>query len=547
MERNRCGPGAEGGNVELTFQPEYYIITRNMGAIGKPEKTEKIRCLGRCKQINRGVVMEIQITREMERAVEIMQIRKKDAAFDARMAQLMKWDEKYAAEGDAKLTPEQKAAVDAYWGKYKFAFKVNYATFEAYMNRTGKFDPRYIPYGLRKGILAPYIRDDNYRWPFQNKAYFSSIYINVKQPETVCRKLEGIYLDKDFNQITADEAAALCLKALKTTEIVIKPSGLSGGAGVVFLEKANKKQILQEFKKITGVMIVQRAVKQHPELAKLNPSTVNTVRLTTYLDGKKVVPLAALIKIGNAGVRVDNYKHGGHILGIHMNGKAYDYALNVDYEKVTVLPTGVDLSKGIRIPGFDNVLQTATKAHLDTPRIKVISWDIAIDDKAEAVIIEANHGGDFRMHQVLTGPLFGDLTESFLEKYLVKNFFRERANQEWNFNEYFHHVELTKYAGDETHVKVPETVNGKPVKAIRSDTFMGNNSIVSVELPSGLTRLYNRAFNRCGNLSKVTGGANLKTMGENTFKDTPKMKQADRMALRMKAKANQLMAGAKEE
>lgn len=154
--------------------------------------------------------------------------------------------------------------------------------------------------------------------------------------------------------------------------------------------------------------------------------------------------LAALIKVGNAEVRVDNYKHGGHIIGVRMDGRALPYALNIDFEKVTELPTGVDLSQGLVIPGFDYVVKSAKRAHMQNLQIKFISWDIAVDENEEAVIIEANHGGDSRMHQALTGPLFGDMTKEILDQYITREFYRLRGNMDFNYREYFDHIELVK-------------------------------------------------------------------------------------------------------
>lgn len=485
------------------------------------------------------------ITQKIERAVEMRMIARKEKEFDADAKRYLAWDNHYAREGDVDLTEEQKAEIDAFWSKYEFAFKVNYDTFKVYMNRTGKFDPRYIPYGVRRGFIASHIRNDDYRWAFQNKAYFPNIYPNVKQPRMICRRLEGLFYDGNFNRITFKRVVELCLKALEKTEIVIKPSTLSGGKGVVFLSSATEETLREEFRKIEGIVVVQEAIKQHPDIAKLNPSTVNTIRLTTYMTNRKVVPLAALMKIGNAGVRVDNYKHGGHILGVNLDGTAYPYALNVDYERVTVLPTGVDLSEGFQVPGFDSVLKTAAKAHNCTPQVKVISWDIAIDQDAKAVIIEGNHGGDFRMHQVITGPLLGDDTEAFLDRFLVKKFFRERANKDWNFNEYFEEVRLTKYAGTDKDVVIPETINGKPVTVISRDTFRKNSKIVSVTIPATLRTIQKAAFHDCSKLETVTGGgSSLQNIDVEAFRNTPNLNRKTVAKLRKLAKQNKLEAAA---
>ena len=476
--------------------------------------------------------------RKIIRNYECEQINNKDRQFDEALAKRMQEDDFYATEGDVDLTEEQKAVVDEFWKPYEFAFKTPYITAKTYMNRNGEFDPTILPYGVRNVLLSEHLRDDHYRVAFQNKAYLGKIYSGIKQPKIVCRKIEGIYYDENYNVISVNEAIKLCQETLERIEIVIKPSGLCGGAGVVFLKEATEEQLRAEFKKIPKLMVVQEALKQHPKMAELNPTTVNTVRLTTYMNGKTVVPLAALIKIGNAGVRVDNYKHGGHILGVNMDGKSKKWALNVERQRVTVLPTGIDLSEGIEIPGFESVLETAKRAHYQTPRMKVISWDIAIDESAEAVIIEANFGGDWRMHHAVTGSIFGDLMKDFLDKYLVKKFYRERANFDFNFNEYFGYVEITKYGGLDKKVVIPEKINDKPVKVIGEKAFADNDDIVSVKIPDTVEEIKARAFARCKNLESIKGGKMLKKIDAVVFVNSPKLADKYNKNLRAIAKKN---------
>jgi len=464
--------------------------------------------------------------RELQRHFELKKMKEEENAFDAAVKRKMMGDKYYDKDGDKDLTPEQIREIDAFWKKYEFAFKPPYSTFKAFYNRTGICDPRYLPFGTRTYFLVGPMKTGDHRLAFQNKAYLPKTYSGIKQPPMVCRKVEGVYYNAAFEKITEDEAVALCMRTLERIEIVIKPSGKNGGRGVVFLREATPELIKDEFKKIPKLMVVQEALKQHPDMAKLNPSTVNTIRLTTYFreKTKEVVPLAALVKIGNAGVRVDNYKHGGHILGIDVkSGKTQHYAMNVNYDRITELPTGVDLSNGIEIPGFDNVIETATKAHLMTPQMKLISWDIGIDESAEAVIIEANFAGDFRMHHATTGPVFGELTEEMLETYVVKKFFRERGNKEYNFNEFFDHIEITKYAGFDTNVKVPAKINGKPVRVIDTRAFAQNKNIVSVTLPKTIRSIKKKAFYGCSQLESVTGAEKLKKVGEDAFVKCPKM------------------------
>ena len=106
------------------------------------------------------------------------------------------------------------------------------------------------------------------------------------------------YYNSSFEHITREEAVRLSLAALEQgNEIVVKPSGKAGGKGVEFFAEATAAQLHELFRKKGKLFVVQKAIRQHPEMKKLNPSTVNTVRLTTVLHNGKFTPAAALIKV----------------------------------------------------------------------------------------------------------------------------------------------------------------------------------------------------------------------------------------------------------
>ena len=76
-------------------------------------------------------------------------------------------------------------------------------------------------------------------------------------------------------------------------------------------------------------------------MAKLNPSTVNTVRLTTVLHKGKFSAAAALIKIGSPNARVDNYKYGGCLLSVNLDGTVSVSYTHLDVYKRQLLLTGL--------------------------------------------------------------------------------------------------------------------------------------------------------------------------------------------------------------
>lgn len=436
-------------------------------------------------------------------------------------------DLSYALDTDKDLTEEQKAEVDAFWDKYKFVADMGYNAAKTFYNRSGIFDPRYVPYYFLKRFVRCNTAPDAYMTAFQNKAYLPKLFINAKQPKTIVRRVEGIYYNSKFQKITRKEAVDLALKRLKEREIVVKPSGLSGGEGVEFFREATRQELEETFKKKGRLFVVQDAIHQHPQMARLNESTVNTIRLTTFMYKGKFIPLAALIKVGAPNVRVDNYKHGGCLIGVNMDGTTLPWALNVERERIDELPSGINLANGDFpvVPCFENVLKTAEKAHYDIPKIKLISWDIAIDDENEAEIIEANFGGDVKMHQVLTGPIFGDLTEEILDMYCLKKFSKEGVTEDYDYLEYYDHIEIAKYHGSTSTVaEVPYTINGKPVTVIGEQAFEYHDELQTIVLPDTIEIISAYAFNGCRELLRVNlNPVNVKRVYSNCVNHCDKM------------------------
>ena len=66
-----------------------------------------------------------------------------------------KEDENYALPDDKPLTKEQKEEIDAFWKKYEFMGKIDYRALQAFYNRSGIFDPRYVPHYITKFYLRP--------------------------------------------------------------------------------------------------------------------------------------------------------------------------------------------------------------------------------------------------------------------------------------------------------------------------------------------------------------------------------------------------------
>ena len=203
--------------------------------------------------------------------------------------------------------------------------------------------------------------------------------------------------------------------------VVIKPTqeGMWGeGVKVFSVEQGIVEEglsIEQLFEKYGKNFIIQEAVAQHPEMAKLNPTSLNTLRVLSYRQGDEVFILYAVVRIGRAGKSVDNETAGGINAAIDLaTGTIRDCAYGTPSEK-RILTTDVGTTlKGFAIPSFQQVLETVKDMHLRLPYFNLIGWDFGIDENGLPVMIEWNRAPD--LSQTAHGPAFGEMTESIFER-----------------------------------------------------------------------------------------------------------------------------------
>lgn len=292
-----------------------------------------------------------------------------------------------------EFSNEEIAELDRFWSRTNHIYRPDYKSIEPFYNISGIFDSRYIPYEFMENYLRPQFYNEAYRAAFQDKTYLSEIFSNVKQPTTVVRKVEGIFYDENFKKISLEMAVNKAYNFTKVgREILIKPNLSTMGMGIKFLQTPTIEELRNHLKSY-GTCIIQEAVKQHKEMAYLNIDTVNTIRITTFLLDGEVVPLAALVRVGAPNKRVDNWHQGGSIIGINLHdGSVLPWALGNNIEKITTLPSGAIIGDDgfTKVPSFKSVIELVEKAHYKVPMFKLISWDIAIDENAEPLMLEFN-------------------------------------------------------------------------------------------------------------------------------------------------------------
>lgn len=176
--------------------------------------------------------------------------------------------------------------------------------------------------------------------------------------------------------------------------IIAKPAYGDCGTGVEKLHTADFESedaffdYLKREDKQFGIL--EEVVRQHPEAARLHPSSINCVRVATFVkDGAPHVVYSA-VKFGTGGAACDNTGRGGITCMYDLeNGVICSQGHDEELRKYDCHPdTGIPL-KGCHLPLAAEVKALALKAAMRYPEFRYVGWDIAMGADGP-VIIEGN-------------------------------------------------------------------------------------------------------------------------------------------------------------
>lgn len=316
------------------------------------------------------------------------------------------------------LSSEYQKKIDNLWKK-RYNIKVDKRWFAHFTHCYGEESPYYIPDNIFHSIIEPYFNRDEYVRCMSNKNYFEKWLPNVKHVVTLVRNVKNVWYDSDFNVLTDKEVVDILAKY---SEFVAKPSiDSAGGAGVQFIkEKMDVKNLAELKDSFTNDFVIQEVLKQHECLDEIYPYSVNTIRIMTFNWHGEIYVLSALLRMGVNGNRVDNMVSGGVNCAIRSDGTL----CNKLYNAIGTLFEGHPNSgsmEGKKIENFQAIVETACTSHKQLPYMGIISWDFALNEDCEPVLVEFNikpQGLD--LHQRENGPLFGNLTVNVLDEVFAK-------------------------------------------------------------------------------------------------------------------------------
>ena len=313
------------------------------------------------------------------------------------------------------LTKGQEADIKAFCKKH-FGREVPTYWHQYFYSRNGLYSVKYIPTSVYVSDVIYRLNDYTRSIAYVDKGFYDNLFPDINRPKTIIKNINGFYYD-DKKPISKEEALYRC-QNLK--EAVIKPTVLgTWGKGVRLFHTDNgiipemNISVNDLFVRYKRSFIVQSKLEQHPDLALLNPTSVNTIRVLSYRKDNEVIILYAVIRIGRKGKVVDNETSGGIKADIDLlTGRIKGPAFGSPTEgTMPCTDSGVVLDNYL-IPSFNRVLLFVKDLHFRLPYFKMIGWDISVDTEGNPVMIEWNRSAE--LSQVAHGPAFGDYTEEIL-------------------------------------------------------------------------------------------------------------------------------------
>lgn len=282
----------------------------------------------------------------------------------------------------------------------------------------------FIPYRKVK-----YLRDYNNQYNVKNDYNYVSILRDKMLFSVFFSQYENINVVKNIAYYDDGNLVSSTHQHLdwnvfldENTNIVLKKVDGECGSNIYFLNLSNNVLTINnnvisiaEISDILGNSryVIQKYIVQHKDISRLNPYSVNSIRLITIIKDEKVHYFSAFLRLGVDKIsKVDNRTVGGIGVGINYDGtlQKYGFTNSKFGQKYDAHPLTQVEFEGLKIPYWNSVIDMVFNAHEKISDVKSIGWDVAITENGP-LLIEGNDNWE------IIGPqdTHGGLKKRFIE------------------------------------------------------------------------------------------------------------------------------------
>ncbi len=282
---------------------------------------------------------------------------------------------------DQKL--KDNLTVDMLWSYYRYgAVPIEYFLMD-FMSKKDKQRQELLTVRHKDTVMIEKVgMGDNWEL-LENKYLFYQRFGKFFKRDVLC-----------FDENTTLEQLELFCK--KHHEIIIKPVNGQCGRGIELVSTDKYNDIKELFDYLLSAKIsylLEEKIIQDERMAKLNPSSVNTVRLPSFINSKGFYILKPCLRMGRKGSIVDNGASGGIIAVIDENtGKIVSDGRDELGQYYINHPDSNQPIKGFQVPCWEELLSFAEKIHREISYYPYVGWDFAFSKEKGWMLIEGNWG-----------------------------------------------------------------------------------------------------------------------------------------------------------
>jgi len=213
------------------------------------------------------------------------------------------------------------------------------------------------------------------------------------------------FIGREYLDLRCSGADDIAAFLARHPRVVAKIADSLGGDGIEVFAAVDVTDT-QEFRQqrlAARQVLLEQFLPQHAAMVRLNPTSVNTLRIVTFVDQEGVVhTLARVLKVGNGG-DVDNFKAGGMYTVLDEQGVARYPAIDGEDHVFDVHPlTGTPII-GFAVPNWPAVEKLVDALAREVPQIRYVGWDIAVTPDGAAVVEGNYNTGVFQLKPSVTG------------------------------------------------------------------------------------------------------------------------------------------------
>lgn len=315
-----------------------------------------------------------------------------------------------------ELTVEQENNIQSFYTAH-YGKKIPTMWHRLYTSYTGTFHYDYFPEILLSTLLEP--KTNPYREAefLGDKNLLSILFenqIGIHVPKTYVSSVKGILRDGEMRVINKIDAINIIAEVGNC--VIKKTKDTSSGRDVQII-KSDEQNVGELLEAFGTDFVVQELIHQAKELSRLNPTSINTFRVITYMCNNELHVCPVALRIGRSSADKDNIHYGGICVGVNEDGTLKKMAFSEFGERFETHPDSKVRFEGYKINRADQGLrEQAKRLHSIVPWLGIISWDLTIDETGAYTLIEMNTTGQSAWFcQMVNGePLFGDNTGAML-------------------------------------------------------------------------------------------------------------------------------------